>query len=333
VGDSFSESSSQGTPDPARNAFAYVPANSTATHKLTNFAVDADVTNGTQYVYSQWFKAGEITGVDWVRPRLAGTGVATTFQFFDLTSGGALGSGSGSVDDAGIIDYGDDWYLCWFSVTANADGKCNVEISPAEADNDAQTTGDGSTVALYVYGGQFEEGGYPSSYIPTDATSETRAADGSLDFTLSSAISGPFTMSHGDYWRPADGSTASFMLELSDGTSNNSADTRHVNLSSAGTARRILTVDGTYVGWGNNGGFSTTDGFAYDTWYEWTIASQSGDHAAYVDGAEVQTGATDTEEITGADQVKIGQVGGLPVIVGRCRIYDSRLTGSQIGDL
>jgi hypothetical protein len=51
-----------------------------------------------------------------------------------------------------------------------------VAINVASADNTDTFAGDG-TSGLYIYGAQFEQGSFPTSYIPTSGATATRAAD------------------------------------------------------------------------------------------------------------------------------------------------------------
>jgi hypothetical protein len=52
-----------------------------------------------------------------------------------------------------------------------------MSILPASADNNDTTSGDASTPNIYVWGAQIESKGAPTSYIPTDASTNTRLKD------------------------------------------------------------------------------------------------------------------------------------------------------------
>ena len=74
----------------------------------------------------------------------------------------------------------DGWYYC--SGTLVYDGGSSVayakiELWSADANNDANFAGDGSTVNTYFWGAQVEEIPFATSYIPTTTAAVTRAKD------------------------------------------------------------------------------------------------------------------------------------------------------------
>lgn len=91
---------------------------------------------------------------------------------FDLTNGTYPGGSEGSIED-----YGNGWYRC--SYTRNitqSTGGYNFVRAALIHNNTTYYAGDGSS-SMYFYGWQFEEGSYPTSYIPTFGTSQTRSGD------------------------------------------------------------------------------------------------------------------------------------------------------------
>ena len=114
----------------------------------------------------------------------------SSYAWFDIQSGEVVkvDGANGSVPDpiASVDDYGDGWYR--LNITQNST-QANQEIFwyfvPDTNTSTASWTGSGSA---YVYGATFEEGSYPTSYIPTYGSSVTRSDDSCLATSVSDVI-------------------------------------------------------------------------------------------------------------------------------------------------
>ena len=115
----------------------------------------------------------------------AGTGTGANFYnaTFDLENGVVTDdfeSATPTNPFSDIEDYGNGWFRCWVGLTkksgvARTDYSVYLVNSSAAGANPtyAGTGNDGN----YLYGAQLEEGSYPTSYIPTYGTSQTRSSE------------------------------------------------------------------------------------------------------------------------------------------------------------
>jgi len=152
---------------------------STAT--ATSAYLKQNISNSGVYTMSVYAKAGTS---DWVSLLTAGSQSA----YFDLANG-VLGSATSNVVDSNIESIGNGWYRC-IAVFDNTGFPSNIYrhyMVPSASALFGQSWLPTSDTSLFIYGHSWESGSYPTSYIPTYGTSQTRSAD-DMDTTFSSAI-------------------------------------------------------------------------------------------------------------------------------------------------
>jgi hypothetical protein len=154
------------------------------------------------------------------------SGDAFTYKF---STGGSSIQGSrwnGATIEA--EDYGNGWYRISANFTATTGASHNFRIHLLGNEFNQTTnpsvgtytyTGDGAS-GIWVYGFQAEQGSYPTSYIPTYGTSQTR----SVDSCLATGVSDLIGQTEGTLFVEYNSNVTeddSFFIVADDGTANN----------------------------------------------------------------------------------------------------------------
>ena len=155
------------SPEGVSNAAKLTLPSGSATKRIARGSMP---TTAVARSYSFFVKSDDITAV-----QLVHSGDLQGYARFDISTGVVGSTGTKTTSD--IEDYGNGWYRC----IANFDSTNAFGSTIYLYINDSATGSyGGSTSAagdLFVYGGQYEEGSYPTSYIPTYGTSQTRSKD------------------------------------------------------------------------------------------------------------------------------------------------------------
>ena len=213
-------------PDGASTADRYLETSATSTHTQDGRAFV--FVTGTVYTYSAYVKSINSRNYE------IGFPVKFTDRFakFNLSTG-AVHSVDGAMT-AGIESLANGWYRCWATSTCVSDGGSRVGNFVNDglfSRNYAGNTSNG----IFIWGAQLEEGSFPTSYLRTEASQATRAAD-------IATITGGLNTSrirtlYAEFASPASGARG--IVSLNDNSANN-----RFGLSTSGTDPLAVAVTG-----------------------------------------------------------------------------------------
>ena len=147
-----------------------------------------------------------------------GTGVATTFRLrnnqgndvtYNIDANGDFTYNRGSSTSYDIEDYGNGWKRIWMVTTTSSSSTNFVQLYADSA---------GGSGSVYIWGAQAEAGSYPTSYIPTYGSAQTRPADDLTSTPLS--IDGLFGATSGsvfmEFTNPLQGLSNNWFYAISE---------------------------------------------------------------------------------------------------------------------
>jgi hypothetical protein len=176
--------------------------------------------------------------------------------------------------------------------------------------------------SIYVWGGQLEQGSYPTSYIPTSGSAVTRNQDQFTRDGISSLINDTEGVLFVEIAAFADYTTYRYM-GLTDGSSDNRVIILYYNSS---TRIRVLL---------SSGGTKYFDEYytvtSIEDFHKVALKWKENDFALWIDGVER---ATDTSGLApiGLNTVALDQAGGGNFYgkVKQLQVYDTALTDNQL---
>jgi hypothetical protein len=147
-----------------------VGATTTAYQVVQSLPATGNVTSGTAYTVSCYFKPNQVTRVSiW-----AGNAVTLPVDaMFDLTGAGSVVANA--FGTASIQQVGNGWYRCIVTGTAGATSSTTLRFSPVSGTS--RTYVGNSVDSFWAWGAQLEAGSFATSYIPTTTGTLARSAD------------------------------------------------------------------------------------------------------------------------------------------------------------
>ena len=131
------------------------------------------ITNGTNYSFTFFAKKGSGR---YIQILGGGGGFAlTSYANFDLQLGTV--SFQGATATAEITSFNDNWYRCKLTAPAIDTLSDRFYISIITTATASRAEVHSTALSYYCWGAQFEQGSYPTSYIPTTSAAVTRNAD------------------------------------------------------------------------------------------------------------------------------------------------------------
>tara|TARA_R110002167_G_scaffold360057_1_gene577408 strand:- start:24 stop:1313 length:1290 start_codon:yes stop_codon:yes gene_type:complete len=161
--------SGSASPNGDMSAFKLIEGTSTGTHLVFNTS-NVTVLNSTRYTSFIYAKKGDN---NWIA--LAEGTSTTATAYFDLLNGvvgNVIGTGSPT---ANIESLSGGWYKCSISYTT-VSTSIRLRVYASKDGTTVSYAGDGASY-IYIWGAQLEQNSHATSYIPTNGTTVTRAAE------------------------------------------------------------------------------------------------------------------------------------------------------------
>ena len=212
-----------------------------------------------------------------------------TGVMFDLENGTFnVNLTSAAFDSAKIEDYGDGWFRCSMTLDPSqmtTSGQIYTSFSVGITGSETNSfNGDGIS-GIYVFGAQFEEQSFPTSYIPTSNGTASRSADAAINSGSSDLINSTEGVLYAEIASLNDSPEQPMFISISNAATR--SDTVEIGFNNiTNTCRFRIRVNSSTV---FNAGQLVGDVTQFT---KIAIKYKSGDIKCFINGAEVATNTT-----------------------------------------
>ena len=309
------------------SAFKLVASATTGQHILTTTNYVLSVNNNSPYNISIFVKAGEYSKIGIREARNNGS-----YCTYNLSTGSLIEE-SGTNGLSKIESFLNGWYKITLPYTTLSLSQSLPQIFALNDNyvsgnpNNYSYTGDGAS-GIYIWGGQLEQGSYPTSYIPTSGSTVTRAAE----ICNGAGTSDTFNASEGVLFveMAALGREKSLfeLISLSDGTTTN-----RMYLGFASGTNKLIWLYGANVFTGDTTSIETTNNNKI------AFKFKDNDFAIWVNGVEIDsqlsgsTFSSNTFNTMGFDSGSGSSTTRLYANLKQLMTFNKALTDSELEDL
>lgn len=253
----------------------------------------------------------------------------TNSVMFDLDNGTFnVNASSAAFVSAKIEDYGNDWFRC--SVTLdpsqmNTVGQLFVSLSVGVTGDETNSfSGDGVS-GVYIFGAQFEEGSFATSYIPTSGSAQTRLSESASKDGLSSYISSTAGVLYAEIAYFTNVTSSSYkVISLNNGTSSGNT----VLLGFTNTNNIYASVNGVFIS-----SFNPSDS---TTFFKVAIKYENNSSKLFINGSQVGSTNTSATVPIGLSRLGLDSGSGTSRFRGRLKglkVYNTSLTDAELTTL